>query len=58
MIHYHTPSANDKEIESKNAGFIAVDFALPIEELNVAEIKLLTRYPAVGFTRNTKSKIS
>lgn len=35
MIHYYTPNALDKEIESKNTGFIAVDFALPIEELNV-----------------------
>ena len=57
MIHYHTPKSNDKDIENKSNGFNAVDFSLPVEELNVAEIKLSMRYPTIGFTRNTKSKM-
>ncbi len=57
MIHYHIPNVEGGGTESKNAGFLAVDFTLPIEESNVAEIKLSERYPSVGFTRNTKSKM-
>lgn len=43
--------------ESKDKGFLAVDFNLPMEESNVAEINLSERYPAEGFTLNTKSKM-
>ncbi len=57
MIHYHIPNVDGVGVEGKNAGFLAVDFTLPIEESNVAEIHLSERYPTIGFARNTKSKM-
>jgi mannose-6-phosphate isomerase-like protein (cupin superfamily) len=57
MIHCYVPDAKDEGIKNKNSRFLAIDFILPIEELNVAEIKLSERYPVWGFARNAKSKM-
>ena len=48
---------NGKNSETKDVGFLAVDFNLPMEESNVAEIHLSKRYPNEGFALNTKSKM-
>lgn len=57
MIHYHIPQVDNPNYMSKDAGFLAIDHDLPIDELNVAEIHLGKRYPVEGFALNTKSKM-
>lgn len=57
MIHYHVPNVEGANSESKDSGFLAIDFTLPLEEANVAEIHLSERYPIGGFALNTKSKM-
>ncbi len=57
MIHYHIPGVDSTNHESKSAGFSALDYNLPLDELNVSEIHLSNRYPDIGFSLNTVSNM-
>jgi mannose-6-phosphate isomerase class I len=57
MINYHIPNHDGKNYESNNTGFSALDYNLPIDELNISEIHLSKRYPTEGFVLNAKSRM-
>ncbi len=50
MIHYSMPDAAEIEIRP---GFKGIEFKLPSDSANIAEITLSSRYPAFGVTQNT-----
>jgi mannose-6-phosphate isomerase-like protein (cupin superfamily) len=50
MIHYSIPDVAPVEIRP---GFKGVEFTLPADSANVAEITLSSRYPEFGVTQNT-----